>query len=84
MLSDEYDFRYDLGVATNVQSVVLSDKQLIVSQLANHFAIFQVKAELDQMLCGMSETLGVLSMLRENPTVMFSHFCFNLKTSTLC
>ena len=68
--SDEYDFRYDLGVATNVQSVQLGDKENIVMQLANHFTIFQCKAELDQILCGLSETLGLLDLVRGNPIIM--------------
>ena len=72
--TDEYDFRYNLGVATNIQTVALRDKQDIVTQLANHFAIFQTKAELDQILCGLSETLGVLNLVRGNPIIMRSLF----------
>ena len=40
---DEYDFRYNLGVATNTCAVRLEDREEIVSQLANHYAILQIK-----------------------------------------
>ena len=73
--SVEYDFRYDLGVATNVQSVQLGDKENIIMQLANYFTIFQCKAELDQILCGLSETLGLLDLVRGNPIIMRPIFC---------
>ena len=68
--SDEYDFRYCLGVAEQTQSVHLEDKDQIVTHLANHFAIFQVKGELDQILCGLSETLDSLQLIGSNPAVM--------------
>ena len=51
---DEYDFRYNLGVATNTCAVRLEDREEIVSQLANHYAILQIKGELDQILCAHS------------------------------
>lgn len=38
--------------------------------MAKHYCIFSVKSELDQMLCGLSSTLGMLDLLRNNPTVM--------------
>lgn len=40
--------------------------------MANHFAIFQVKGELDQILCGLSETLEVLELFRTATAVMRS------------
>ena len=43
-------------------------------QLANHFAILQVKGELDQILCGLSGTLHVLDLIRRDPGVMRSLF----------
>lgn len=72
--SDEYDFRYGLGVAEQTQSVHLVDKNLIVTHMANHFATFHVKAELDQMLCGLSETLDSLQLIWSDPTVMHPLF----------
>ena len=72
--SDEYDFRYNLGVAEQTQTVRLDDKEEIVTHMANHFSIFQVKRELDQILCGLSETLDALTLIRNDPTVMRSLF----------
>ena len=40
--------------------------------MAKHFCIFAIKSELDQILCGLSSTLGVLELFRYNPTVMRS------------
>ena len=48
----------------------LGDKENIVVQLANHFTILQCKAELDQILCGLSETLGLLDLVHGNPIIM--------------
>lgn len=70
--SNEYDFRYHLGVAEQTQNVWIDDKEQIVLHTANHFAIFQVKGELDQILCGPSETLETL--IRSDPTIMRSLF----------
>ena len=38
--------------------------------MANHFAILQVKGELDQILCGLSETLAVLEPFQIAAPVM--------------
>ena len=38
--------------------------------MAKHFAVFEVKAELDQLLCELSSTLGVLELLRSDPALM--------------
>ena len=38
--------------------------------MVKHFAVFEVKAELDQLLCGLSSTLGVLELLRSDPALM--------------
>ena len=38
--------------------------------MAKHFAVLEVKAELDQLLCGLSSTLGVLELVRSDPALM--------------
>ena len=40
------------------------EKQALISCIAKHFAIHQVKAELE-ILSGLSETLNVLALIRE-------------------
>lgn len=78
MLSeDEYDFRFDIGISQPVQKYQLSKKSEIVSCMSKHFAILQVKAELDQILCGLSETLNALELIRKNSMLfkpLFVHF----------
>lgn len=51
-------------------------KSELISSISKHFAILQVKAELDQMLCGLSDTLHVLDVIRENPVVFRPLFVY--------
>ena len=67
---DEFDFRYDLGIALRADSVTIEQKESVISAVAKHFAVLAIKAELDQLLCGLSSTLDVLELLRSDPTVM--------------
>lgn len=70
LLLEEYDFRYTMGVALRVDTVTIADKKEVISAIAKHFAVFEIKAELDQLLCGLSCTIGALDLLRNNPAVM--------------
>ncbi len=72
--SSEYDFRYDIGISQPVSGIRFFDKEKIVSLMAKHYVILNVKAELDQILCGMSSTLNVLQLVRENPSKMWPMF----------
>lgn len=45
--------------------------------MAKHFAILSVKAELEQILCGLSSTLNVLQLIRENSEAMQPLFFYN-------
>lgn len=65
--SDEYDFRFDIGITKQVDKISFEDKHQIVSHMALHFGILVVKAELDQILCGLADTLNTLALLREAP-----------------
>ena len=53
-----------------IAEIRLEDREQIVTQMANHFAVLQIKGELDQILCGLSETLDTLELIRSNPAVM--------------
>ena len=77
MDSDEYDFRYDIGIAQSADAIRLADKEKIVPLMAKHFTILSVKAELDQILCGLSSTLSVLELVRENRQTMRQLFVYN-------
>ena len=70
LLLDEFDFRYDLGVALRVDSITIQDKESVISAIAKHFSVLEVKAELDQLLCGLSSTLSALDLLRSDPILM--------------
>ena len=63
----EYEFRFDLGLGQVSSSVTLSDQVRIIDCMCKHFSILTIKAELDQILCGLSSTLNVLYLLREHP-----------------
>ena len=58
------NYRFDIKPASKY---LISEKVNIISCVAKHYGIFQVKAELDQMLCGLSSTLNMLELIR-NPT----------------
>lgn len=48
--------------------------------MAKHFAVLEVKAELDQLLCGLSSTFGVLELVRSDPVLM-KHLFIHTPTS---
>ena len=68
--SDAYDFHYDLGINISSNTVCLADRKSIVSSMSFHYGVLVVKAELDQILCGLSETLHALQLIREYAVVM--------------
>lgn len=70
LLEEEFDFRFDLGIATRTDKVSIQDKDDIISAIAKHFCVFVIKSELDQILCGLSSTLGMLEVFRNNTTAM--------------
>ena len=49
--------------------------------LCKHFSGLYMKAEIDQMLCGMAETLGSLDVIHSEPTVMRPIFIYSEKPS---
>ena len=53
-----------------IAEIRLEDREQIVMQMANHFAVLHIKGELDQISCGLSETLDTLELIRSNPAVM--------------
>ena len=69
MDSEEFQFRYDLGIGQSSKSLTIYDRDKIFNLIASHFAVIRVKAELDQLLQGL-ESLGVLDIFRRNPVKM--------------
>ena len=47
--------------------------------IAKHFSIYVVKSELDQMICGIAETLHALELIRENATLFRPLFVYSQK-----
>ena len=74
--TDELDFRYDLGISIPAHKVRLDDREKIVSSIALHYRVLVVKAELDQILCGLSSTLNALTLIRDNAAVMRPLFVY--------
>ena len=76
--SDEYDFRYDLGITKAAHEVRIVDREKIVTSMALRYGVLVVKAELDQILCGISSTLNALTLIRDNGVVMRQLFVFKV------
>lgn len=67
--SEEFDFRFDIGVAQPTQKLHLQDCMRIVKSCAAHFTIHSIKAELDQICDGLN-CMGVLQLMRNNPALL--------------
>lgn len=74
--SEEYDFRFDIGISLPVKKLQFSKKEELFSCMLKHFAVHLVKAELDQMLCGLSDTLHMLDLIRSYPTTFRPLFMY--------
>ena len=74
--TEEFNFRYDLGISKPAHEVRLGDRETLVSSMALHYGVLVVKAELDQILCGLSSTLNALALIRNNPVVMRPLFVY--------
>ena len=70
--TEEFDFRFDLGISKPVHEIQLTDHEMFVSAMALHYGVLMVKAELDQILCGLSSTLNALTLIRNNETTLHS------------
>ena len=54
-----YDYRFDIGLTT----MSYSKRYDLISSIAKHFSIYVVKSELNQMICGIAETLHALELI---------------------
>ena len=64
-----FSFNMTLAFGQSSHSLVFTDRDAIFNLIASHFAVFRVKAELDQLIHGL-ESLGVLDLFRRNPVKM--------------
>ena len=67
--SDDFSFRFDVGLAQPSASIKFDDIRYILKLFANHYIISSVKAELDQMLDGLN-VINILDLVRANPNKM--------------
>lgn len=74
--SDAYDFCYDIGIITLLNKVCLEDRAAIVATISFHYGVLTVKAELDQILCGLSEAHSILQLVHMNAPNMRSLFVY--------
>ena len=75
--SEEYEFRYEIGIAQPSGTLQLSDLDRIVETSATHYSIVSVKAELDQIIDGLT-TLEVLDLIVHNPNGMEALFVYSI------
>ena len=71
--SDEFDFRYDIGIAQPSKDLQLGDCGRLIKLCAAHYTIHSVKAELDQ-LCDGLRCMDVLQLIQQNPVLMRTLF----------
>lgn len=79
--SDDFEFRFDVGVSDFSMKLELSDCDRIIQSLATYFTIVRVKAQIDQMIDGL-KTLGVYDLIRANPSAMYNLFVFQSEPIT--
>ena len=68
--SDDYDFRYDVGISSGPR-VTLAERDQIVQSLATHYTVIAVKAQLDQIVEGL-KVLGVYDLIKTHPSAMYN------------
>ncbi len=66
--SDEYSFRFDIGVSIP-SSTALVNKEGIALSIAMHYLVYRCKAELDQIKDGL-RSLEILDLMAQHPTLM--------------
>jgi hypothetical protein len=64
--SDEFVFRFEVGVIDAAAKLGLEDCRRIVSTISKYYTIVQAKAQLDQMVEGLN-VLGVHDLMKLNP-----------------
>lgn len=61
-------YRYTCGVGKPSKSIRTEDRETVIKSFCLHFVILSVKAELDDILDGMS-AFGILTFVREYPAL---------------
>ena len=66
LVRDNSELILDAGYTKNLQSITISDKELIIRALFLHCTIYRSMAELDQLKAGLN-VLGVGNEMEKNP-----------------
>ncbi len=72
LFQDRYDFRFEVPV----EDLRFSERNELVSCITKHFVIHRVKAELDQICSGLSDTLNNLSVIKQYPNLFKPFFYY--------
>ena len=65
------------GFVGDLAAVTLKRRPLLLRSLRLHSCLLSVKAEIDQLMDGLSEVFGVLSLIRQSPSAFKRYFCFD-------
>lgn len=80
--SGEFDFLYDCGIHQSLNSITVGNGDTVISAVAKYFSIILCKAELDQLIEGLS-TLSALDLIRGNPGILRQLFVY-IKPRKIC
>ena len=72
--SDEFIFRFEVGIMEATAKLGLDDCKRIVSSISKYYTIVQVKAQLDQIVDGLN-ALGVHDLMKQNPNAFRKLIC---------
>lgn len=73
LVRDNYEVILDAGYTKDLQSLTITDKELIIRALFLHWTIYRSMAELDQLKAGLNE-LGVCDEMKRNPNHFVDFF----------
>lgn len=59
--SEEFDFLYDCRIHQPLNSITVANRDTVIIAVAKHFSIIVCKAELDQLLEGLSTLCWISS-----------------------
>jgi len=71
--SEQFSFRFNVGVVDVSRNVELSDRDRIVQSLSTFFSVVRVKASIDQSIDGLN-VLGMYDLIKANPCTMHKLF----------
>ena len=74
--SEEFDFLYDCGIHQPLNSITVANRDTIISAIAKHFSVIVCKAELDQLIEGLS----TLCWISSEGTLVYCDSCLSISS----